>query len=209
MPTSVGTRSIPRVHAQQSPSAPKRYTGHLGHPGLVLSRSIHQGSFVRRPAVGSPDRDSTPADRRSAYWRCSLVRTPPRHRGADGRTGRHGSDATGPTWSGRASSAASCWSPSGCPTSTCRGSPPWCPRIHQQEHPLAGTAPILGVWLPHGNWSTSRRRRPRPRRHRLGPEGRPSAALAAPRPPGVGRGLVWTVSLTLIDGIRCGAGSVA
>jgi len=31
---------------------------------------------------------------------------------------------------------------------------PLVPQNPQQEHPLAGTAPILGVWLPHHNWST-------------------------------------------------------
>ena len=31
---------------------------------------------------------------------------------------------------------------------------PLIPQNPQQEHPLAGTAPILGVWLPHHNWST-------------------------------------------------------
>lgn len=77
---------------------------------------------------------------------------------------------------------------------------PLVPQNPQQERPLAGTAPILGIWLPHGNWSTV-------------------CALAlglavVARGPNLARRLswrplvlvawltttAWTVSLTLIDG---------
>ncbi len=81
---------------------------------------------------------------------------------------------------------------------------PLVPQNPTQEHPLAGTAPILGIWLPHGNWSTAA-----------------SVVLAiavVAWGPRIARRLpwrplvlvawavsfVWTVALTLIDGIRRG-----
>lgn len=78
---------------------------------------------------------------------------------------------------------------------------PLVPQNPQQEHPLAGTAPILGIWLPHRNWSTV---------------GAIVLALAVVAwGPVVARRLpwrvlvvaawlvatAWTVSLTLIDGV--------
>ncbi len=78
---------------------------------------------------------------------------------------------------------------------------PLVPQNPQQEHPLAGTAPILGIWLPHHNWSTV---------------GAVVLALAVVAwGPRVARRLpwrplvvmtwlvatAWTVSLTLIDGV--------
>ena len=81
---------------------------------------------------------------------------------------------------------------------------PLVPQNPGQEHPLAGTAPILGIWLPHGNWSTA---------------GAVVLAVVviAWGPRLAGRlpwrplllvvwstAFVWTVALTLIDGVRRG-----
>jgi len=81
---------------------------------------------------------------------------------------------------------------------------PWLsPVVHQspgQNHALATTAPVLGAWLPHGNWST------------MASVG--VAAVVIGVGPVVARGLTWrplllvawlgslawTVALTLIDG---------
>ncbi len=81
---------------------------------------------------------------------------------------------------------------------------PLVPQNPEQEHPLAGTAPILGVWLPHGNWSTA--------------AAVVLAIAVVAWGPTVGRRLpwrllvlvawstafVWTLALTLIDGVRRG-----
>jgi len=81
---------------------------------------------------------------------------------------------------------------------------PLVPQNPGQEHPLAGTAPILGIWLPHRNWST------------VGAVVLAIAVVAwGPR---VARrlpwralvmvswltALAWTVALTLIDGLKRG-----
>ena len=81
---------------------------------------------------------------------------------------------------------------------------PLVPQNPQQEHPLAGTAPILGVWLPHRNWATA---------------GAIVLAIAVVAwGPRVARrlpwrplvlvawltALTWTVALTLIDGVKRG-----
>ena len=81
---------------------------------------------------------------------------------------------------------------------------PLVPQNPRQEHPLAGTAPILGIWLPHGNWSTV--------------AAVVLAAAVVAWGPRIARWLpwrplvlvvwstafLWTVALTLIDGVRRG-----
>ena len=77
---------------------------------------------------------------------------------------------------------------------------PLVPQNPGQYVPLAGTAPILGFWLPHGNWSTLC--------------ACAIAVAAVGWGPGIARrlrwrwlvvgswltALAWTMSLTLIDG---------
>ena len=78
---------------------------------------------------------------------------------------------------------------------------PLVPQNPQQEHPLAGTAPILGVWLPHHNSSTVCAVVLALAVVAWGPT---VARRLAWRPLVVVAWLVatvWTVSLTLIDGV--------
>jgi hypothetical protein len=81
---------------------------------------------------------------------------------------------------------------------------PLVPQNPAQEHPLAGTAPILGVWLPHGNWSTAAAVVLAIAVVAWGPR----IARRLPWRPLVlvvwSVAFVWTVALTLIDGIRRG-----
>ena len=81
---------------------------------------------------------------------------------------------------------------------------PLVPQNPQQVHPLAGTAPILGVWLPHRNWATLCAIVLALAVVAWGP----TCARRLPwRPLVLVAWLVataWTVSLTLIDGVRRG-----
>ena len=78
---------------------------------------------------------------------------------------------------------------------------PLVPQNPQQVHPLAGTAPILGIWLPHRNWSTVCAVVLALAVVAWGP----TVARRLPwRPLVLVAWLVataWTVSLTLIDGV--------
>jgi methylthioxylose transferase len=78
---------------------------------------------------------------------------------------------------------------------------PLVPQNPQQVHPLAGTAPILGVWFPHRNWSTVCAVVLALAVVAWGP----TVARRLPwRPLVLVAWLVataWTVSLTLIDGV--------
>jgi hypothetical protein len=78
---------------------------------------------------------------------------------------------------------------------------PLVPQNPGQERPLAGTAPILGIWLPHGNWSTVCAVILAVAVIAWGP----TVSRRLPwRPLVVAAWLIataWTVSLTLIDGV--------
>ena len=131
---------------------------------------------------------------------------PPRHREPDGTDGQDGQDGTSWLLRYRADLV---WTGVICaavviafvvPHLHLSWLTPLVPQNPGQVHPLAGTAPILAIWLPHGNWATV---------------GAVVLALAVVAwGPTVARRLpwrplvlvtwlaatAWTVSLTLIDG---------
>ena len=175
----------------------------------VLSVVIHTMFFVADP----PGRITRPHDagrtgRRILLPGCRSTRTPLRGTGRPDEAGRA---VLVPPLPGRPGvdrcRSARWWSPpSWCPTSTCRGSLPWYPRIPDRSTHWPERRRSSGIWLPHGNWSTVCAVVLAIAVIAWGP----TVARRLPWRPLVMvawlTATAWTVSLTLIDGVRAGLG---